>query len=85
MTHDELLDKIYWHWKNSDDTEFHGLSGYRKALRAVVELHKPEDNYGGDVCKYCFDMAWERTGLSMNNKEFSYPCPTIQAIEKELT
>jgi hypothetical protein len=55
-----------------------------KALNAVVELHKPEDNYGGDVCKYCFDMAWEKTGLSMDNKQFNYPCPTIQAIEKEL-
>ena len=41
MTHDELLDKIYWHWKNADDSEFHGLGGYRSALRAVVELHKP--------------------------------------------
>ena len=55
-----------------------------KATRKVIELHKPEDNYGGDVCKYCFDMAWERTGLSMDNKQFTYPCPTIQAIAEEL-
>jgi len=85
MTHNELLDKIYWHWRK--DNRGDGLQpmiDYRQALLAVVELHKPEDNYGGDVCKYCFDMAWERSGLSMDNKQFAYPCPTIQAIEKEL-
>jgi len=48
MTHDELLDKIYWHWKNADDAKFFGLSGYRKALRAVVELHT-----GNDISNRC--------------------------------
>ena len=83
MTHDELLDKIYWHWKNADDAEFFGLSGYRKALRAVVELHKPEQEIGGGcdengqelwVCIHCID------GDGFQD----YPCPTIQSIEKEL-
>ncbi len=41
------------------------------ALRAVVELHKPVYWQGIEmVCDWC-DIT-------------SYPCPTIQAIEKEL-
>ena len=69
MTHDELLARV------NDDEKF--LEQYfggkfkgQSALRAVVELHKPifEDSY--DWCMYCNVDA--------------YPCPTIQAIEKEL-
>ena len=45
------------------------------ALRAVVELHKPRDyngwKIGGNWCVGC-------------NADFEYPCPTIQAIKKEL-
>lgn len=56
-----------------------------KALRAVVELHKPEwvlpkiilrDTKPEPIaiCSHCSDEQWRK----------SYPCPTIQAIEKEL-
>jgi hypothetical protein len=78
MTHDELLDKIYWHWKNADDAEFFGLSGYRKALRAVVELHKPytEREDGLIIC----NLACNDEGGYFE----IYPCATIQAILKEL-
>ena len=41
------------------------------ALRAVVELHKPVTTTIGSFCKAC--------GITSD-----YPCPTIQAIEKEL-
>jgi hypothetical protein len=48
-----------------------------KALRAVVELHKPIETYNTNnvhkswlTCTHCNDEM--------------YPCPTIQAIEKEL-
>lgn len=68
MTHDELLDKIYWYWRHQD-TEYFGLSGYRSALRAVVELHKPWVN-GQMYCQVCVGQ--------------SYPCQTIQQITKEL-
>ena len=45
-----------------------------QALRAVVELHKPEPlDERGDVCLTCCPDL-----LTL------YPCPTIQAIEKEL-
>jgi hypothetical protein len=45
-----------------------------KALLAVIELHKPEPlDERGDVCLTCCPDL-----LTL------YPCPTIQAIEKEL-
>ena len=67
MKHDELLEKI------------NNLSccsgGHELALRAVVELHKPQeitlpDGSWGANCVQC--DGWD------------YPCLTIQAIEKEL-
>ena len=74
MKHHELLDKIYWYWRR----DLRGADGlqpmtdYRRALLAVVELHKPSenDNWGSVVCVAC--------------PTYEYPCHTIQAIEKEL-
>lgn len=63
MTHDELLAMIdSKHWN-------HTLGC--KALRAVVELHKPDDSIPPYSLKYC-------------TCEEMYPCSTIEAIEKEL-
>lgn len=42
------------------------------ALRAVVELHSPEKD--GLICSEC----------TASESEW-YPCPTIKAIEKELS
>ena len=76
MTHDELLAKV----SNYKDA---GL-GSLVALRAVVELHKPYipmDNETGDysVLAYC------NCSKAFNERDvITYPCPTIQAIEKEL-
>ena len=67
MTHDELLAKI---------DSFTCCSGaHELALRAVVELHKPQEitlpnGEWGTNCILC--------------DGFDYPCETIQAIEKEL-
>ena len=74
MTHDELLDRIAQE----------GVKPYGNvmntnlvlALRAVVELHQPQDitlpdGSWGENCCVC-------------NNGWTYPCPTIQAIEKEL-
>ena len=41
------------------------------ALMAVVELHKPEHSHSGYRCTVCFI-------------DTTYPCETIEAIEKEL-
>ena len=74
MTHDELLAEI-----NKDIDQMPLVKDYYPiralfALRAVVELHKPEPlDERGDVCLTCCPDL-----LTL------YPCPTIQAIEKEL-
>ena len=67
MTHDKLLKSLE---RGSTTKTIKVIT----ALRAVVELHKPN----GDECLVCEkdndgDLGWE-----------TYPCPTIQAIEKEL-
>jgi len=66
MTHDELLASI------NNLTVVDGIF-MKDALRAVVELHKPEIPYGlhdaVEACPIDGDV---------------YPCFTIQAIEKEL-
>jgi hypothetical protein len=45
----------------------------RNALRAVVKLHKPIEGHE-HLCGAC----WFGDGM------MSYPCPTIQVLEKEL-
>ena len=45
MTHDELLAKINY------DIEGNPYDEYMSALRAVVELHKPDSNYC-DACEW---------------------------------
>ena len=69
MTHDELLARI-----NDNNNQGIWIWANVKALRAVVELHKPYVSRNDEfnpwtVCDVCGD---------------SYPCPTIQAIEREL-
>ena len=69
MTYDELLAKI-----NKGGTEaFESDSCGWLALSAVLELHKPISHKG-----------YEDEGFFCDNCEYDYPCPTIQAIEKEL-
>jgi hypothetical protein len=73
MTYDELLTKI---------------PAYESALLAVVELHKPQKtaaNNGSMDRKFifaCRQCMKKNTHSGMNY--VAYPCPTIQAIEKEL-
>ena len=81
MTHDELLaivstNQAFLEWKEQPL-----LAKGMSALRAVVELHKPKEvatsagtnePFGyTEVCNVCSIYQ-------------AYPCPTIQAIEKEL-
>ena len=72
MSHQKLLDKLAY----TPHTDPNGKNMYQ-ALRAVVELHIP---YGIDkypelqsYCLHCDHLQSE-----------VWPCPTIQAIEKEL-
>lgn len=72
MTHDELLAKINY----EIDLELRGMDAESwhagaRALRAIVELHRPEVQEHGQ-----YEKCW--------NCNLLYPCPTIQVIEKEL-
>jgi len=80
MTHEELLNRIAQA----------GLEPYGNvmpthlvlALRAVVELHKPHTvwiNFEGTPIQDC-----DHCGQLNSAEDVPYPCPTIQAIKKEL-
>ena len=86
MTHDELLAKIDYKLKCAEFEDVCGDGGHpptHKALCAVVELHKPIEEDGKLWCKHevCYNHI---EFLERDNCDCSYPCPTIQAIEKEL-
>jgi hypothetical protein len=79
MTYEELLSDIDSdHYRNSRtlDTPY-------AALRAIVELHKPTEEDGKLWCSHevCYNHI---EFLERNDCDCSYPCQTIQAIEKEL-
>ena len=76
MTHDELL-------AICDNYSFKDSAEPVKALRAVVELHKPKEEDGKLWCSHevCYNHI---EFLERNDCDCSYPCLTIQAIEKEL-
>ena len=89
MTHDELLAKLAdIHNKYSDagaeaNKQYKGMVMFYSTLRAVVELHKPMKEpkksgwFEGEEYKEGYVI-----GCEFDN--YHYPCPTIQAIEKEL-
>jgi hypothetical protein len=75
MTYDELLARI-----NKVFDEPHIRPDFTpiqavEALKAVIELHHPWTSSTGVWCRHCEDVF---------DASISYPCPTIQAIEKEL-
>ena len=77
MTHDELLKYVQYEYSSTYEDWCGNVPDSPKALLAVVKLHTPRKAYFGDdeiVCRACgsADIEW------------TYPCPTIQAIEKEL-
>jgi hypothetical protein len=72
MTYDELLEAT----KSQTYMNSRTLNHPYIVIRSVLELHKPQeitlpDGSWGINCMEC--------------DEWSYPCPTIRAIEKELT
>jgi len=73
MTYDELLAKI------NNLPEAIGLAEFKvrhDALRAVVELHKPESSRM-PFCVECRGVWQGKIDVVL------YPCPTIKAIERE--
>lgn len=73
MTHDELLAKI-----DSLNDSCSVANRLATSLRAVVELHKPTSDDVFNRCSHCI------TAEAYDAWYSDYPCPTIQAIEKEL-
>jgi hypothetical protein len=72
MTHDELVSAIKKGVVMVGQrmaTHEEGANLYRRTVLAVVELHQPPAEYDDNFCHTCED---------------TYPCKTIQAIEKEL-
>ena len=69
MTHDELLKKLNKYYEDITSGQVWTTDVFIKALRAVVELHKPDLEGPYAVCITCQEI---------------YPCGTIQIIEKEL-
>lgn len=74
MTHDELLDAIDRQIITAPPFALGGYTRFLQALRAVVELHYPS----GIFCRGCGIVE------EYNEPAQLLPCPTIQAIEKEL-
>ena len=77
MTHEELLAKIDEKIESVESMSLIIAVSWR-ALRAVVELHEPTP-YGHDTWQACMECSCQDC-----NTFIVYPCPTIQAIEKEL-
>ena len=77
MTHDELLIEVL---RRLNVSYYNGDPQSMNALRAVVELHKPKETRTDlHLCNYCRNIDdWKEVSFVW------YPCPTIQAIEKEL-
>lgn len=84
MTHEELLAKIDLSFK--DIPVDYGQADAHKALRAIVEMHRPAldsemDEYSDNETLGCAGCGYD---FNYSTWETNYPCPTIKAIEKEL-
>ena len=82
-THDELLAEITNAIEDNDYDYSCAVISHTKlltSLRAIVELHKPQyfdaNEYSGTYCSNCTNMA---------APSCYWPCPTIQAIDVELS
>jgi hypothetical protein len=74
MTHEELLADMDSKILLMEHTIY---PIYMQALRAVVELHKPDESEFPDEWESCVEC-------SGNGYVAMYPCQTIKVIEKEL-
>lgn len=84
MTHDELLGELNEIIKDFDQ-KYDNSNPYYKALRAVVELHKPVMQWSGGYDGEDNPLYAEQcSDCSGNGFTQEYPCETIQVIEKEL-
>lgn len=80
MTHEQLLAEVdQWLTHTQAATnEPNKAIGVLKALRAVIQMHKPDESDFPDDYENCVEC-------SGNGYLAMYPCQTIRVIEKELT
>jgi len=76
VTHDKLLA-----WIDSMEMRYKDEEPRRNALLAVVELHKPRQHCSSLNCWSFVCVACNPVKLV---NDVMWPCPTIEAIEKEL-
>lgn len=74
-SHDELLAKIEG-YKEYSPVDY-GQLDLINALRAMVKLHKPKPVWGSMEDAECEECSWRK-------HRCQYPCPTIEAVEREL-
>jgi len=77
MKHEELLAKINEYSSSLGDAT---RRPFFNAMSAVMELHKPEPYDYNEELR--FSCSCNQIAPEFLNP---YPCPTIQAIEKELS
>ena len=73
--HDELLIEVN---RRLDVSYYNGDPQSMNALRAVVRLHSPFMGNTLELCKECMQLR------KVDDPVVTYPCATIQAIEREL-
>jgi hypothetical protein len=78
MTHDELLEE-FDRWIRFLADKNKGKE-WVKALRAVVELHKPETGWSDGVEVENHHCSCD----PYNEYDMGYPCETIQVIKEQL-
>jgi hypothetical protein len=79
MTHEQLLAEIdqWLIYSTAASDEKNKAIGVLKALRAVIQMHKPDEVDFPDEWESCVEC-------SGNGYVAMYPCQTIKVIEKEL-
>jgi hypothetical protein len=80
VTHDELVNEVVY----GEQTRF----ALANALRAVVELHS-QNQYIDWTTVHQDELNRTQIGVNVISNyckecKVEYPCPTVQAIEKEL-
>jgi len=85
MTHDELLALINDEIEvcEPECNQHQRINAPWLALRAVVELHKPLEQFHLWLDKSMIENS-RKLPFMCKLCRVEYPCPTIQAIEKEL-
>lgn len=78
MTHDELMALVDSYKEGVCNCKScNRANAPARTLHAVLNLHKPELHQNDNVmgCSQCSSFSF---------RYIEYPCPTIQAIEKEM-